>query len=164
MAQAVKPIPEGFHAVTPLLVCRGAERALDFYKNAFGAEIESVSKDDGQHVTHAQIKIGDSIVMLTEEFPAYHCVSPLSLNGSPVTLHIYTADADAAFAKAVAAGAQVTMPLMDAFWGDRYGQVTDPFGHHWSIATHKQELTQEEKQAAAQKVFADMAKQKTAGS
>ena len=164
MAQAAKPIPEGFRTVTPLLVCRGAEKALEFYKNAFGAEIQSVSKDDGQHVTHAQIKIGDSIVMLTEEFPSYHCLSPLSLNGSPVTLHIYTTDADAAFAKALAAGAQVTMPLMDAFWGDRYGQVTDPFGHHWSIATHKQELTPEEKHAAAQKAFAEMAKHQKAAS
>jgi PhnB protein len=164
MAQAAKPIPEGFHTVTPLLVCRGAEKAIEFYKNAFGAEIQNVSKDDGQHVTHAQIKIGDSIVMLTEEFPSYHCLSPQSLNGSPVTLHIYTADADAAFAKAVAAGAQATMPLMDAFWGDRYGQVTDPFGHLWSIATHKHELTQEEKHAAAQKAFAEMAKHQKAAS
>jgi len=163
MAQAVSPIPEGFHAVTPQLVCRGAERALEFYKNAFGAEILSVSKDDKQKVMNAQLKIGDSMVMVVDEFPEWHSLSPLSLNGSPVTLHIYTADADAAFAKAVAAGAQPTMPMMDAFWGDRYGQVTDPYGHKWSIATHKQNLTQEELRAAAQKAFAEMPKHQTAG-
>lgn len=164
MAQAVSPIPEGFHAVTPQLVCRGAERALEFYKNAFGAEILSVSKDDKLKIMNAQIKIGDSMLMVVDEFPEWHCLSPLSLNGTPVTLHIYTTDADAAFAKAVAAGAQVKMPLMDAFWGDRYGQVSDPYGHKWSIATHKQNLTQEEIRVAAQRAFAAMPKHQTAGS
>jgi PhnB protein len=163
MAPAAKPIPEGFHTVTPQLVCRGAERALEFYKNAFGAEILSVSKDDKQNIMNAQIKIGDSIVMVVDEFPQWHCLSPLSLNGTPVTLHIYTTDADAAFAKAVAAGAEVKMPPMDAFWGDRYGQVSDPFGHFWSIATRTHDFTQEEMQAAAQKAFAEMAKHQTAG-
>jgi PhnB protein len=164
MATAVKPIPEGFHAVTPHLICRNAEQALEFYKNAFGAEILSVTKDDKQKVMNAQLKIGDSMVMVVDEFPEWHSLSPLSLNGSPVTLHIYTADADAAFAKAVAAGAQPTMPMMDAFWGDRYGQLTDPYGHKWSIATHKKNPTQEELRAAAQKAFAEMPKhQKAAG-
>jgi PhnB protein len=164
MAPAVKPIPEGFHTVTPHLICRNAERALDFYKNAFGAEILDVTKDDKQKVMNAEMKIGDSIVMVVDEFPEWHSLSPLSLNGSPVTLHIYTADADALFAKAVAAGAQPAMPMMDAFWGDRYGQVTDPYGHKWSIATHKKNLTQEELRAAAREAFSQMAKrQKAAG-
>jgi len=164
MAQAVKPVPEGFHTVTPHLICRNAERALEFYKNALGAEILSVTKDEKQKVMNAQLKIGDSMVMVVDEFPEWHSLSPLSLNGSPVTLHIYTADADAAFAKAVAAGAQPTMPMMDAFWGDRYGQVSDPYGHKWSIATHKQNLTQEEIRVAAQRAFAAMPKHQTAGS
>lgn len=164
MAQAAKPIPEGFHTVTPQIVCREAERALEFYKNAFGAEILSVSKDDKQKVMNAQIKIGDSIVMVVDEFPEWHCLSPLSLNGSPVTLHIYTTDADAAYAKAVAAGAKATMPMADAFWGDRYGQVADPFGHHWSLATRKQTLTPEEVRAGAQKAFAEMPKHQKAAS
>jgi PhnB protein len=104
MAPAASPIPEGFRTVTPQLVCRGAARALEFYRNAFGAEILSVSKDDKQNIMNAQIKIGDSMVMVLDEFPQWHCLSPLSLNGTPVTLHIYTTDAKAAFAKAVAAG------------------------------------------------------------
>jgi PhnB protein len=162
MAKAARPIPEGFHTVTPQLVCRDAERALEFYKNAFGAEVLSVSKDDRQKVMNAQVKIGDSMLMVVDEFPEWHCLSPLSLTGTPVTLHIYTLDVDAAFAKAVAAGAQVKMPLMDAFWGDRYGQLSDPFGHYWSIATRKQELTPEEVRAGAQKAFADMPKQQKA--
>lgn len=162
MAQAVSPIPQGFRAVTPLLVCRNAPQALEFYKNAFGAEIQNVSKDPGGKITHAQFKIGDSIVMLTEEFPDWHCLSPLSIGGTSVTLHIYTADADAVFMKAVGAGAQVAVPVMDAFWGDRYGEIVDPFGHKWSIATRKQILTEEEKAAAAKKVFAEMSKRQSA--
>ncbi len=160
MTQAVNPIPEGFHTVTPQIVCRNAAQALEFYKNALGAEIRSVSKDDRGNIMHAELKIGDSIVMLSDEFPAYHCLSPLSIGGTGVSLHIYTTDADAAFAKAVAAGAKVTMPIMDAFWGDRYGQLVDPYGHKWSIATRQRLPTQEEIRAAM-KAFAD--KEKSAG-
>lgn len=159
----VSPIPEGFHSVTPQLVCRKAEEALEFYKNALGAEILSVNKDDKQNVMHAEMKIGDSIVMLSDEFPDWHCLSPLSIGGTSVTLHIYTPDADAAFNKAVAAGASVTMPIMDAFWGDRYGQVMDPYGHKWSIAARQRILSQEEIEAAAKKAFDAMAKEKSAG-
>ncbi|MGB0035872.1 MAG: VOC family protein [Candidatus Acidiferrales bacterium] len=162
MPQPSKPIPEGFHTVTPLLTCRNAERALEFYKNAFGAEIQGVNKDDQGRVMHSQIKIGDSIVMVTDEYPEYKGLSPLGLGGCATTLHIYTLDADAAFAKAVAAGAQVRMPISDAFWGDRYGQLVDPFGHIWSIATRKQQLTPEEVSAAAKKAFANMGKPKSA--
>jgi uncharacterized glyoxalase superfamily protein PhnB len=122
-----------------------------------------VSKDDKLKIMNAQIKIGDSMLMVVDEFPEWHCLSPLSLNGPPVTLHIYTTDADAAFAKAVAAGAQVKMPLMDAFWGDRYAQVSDPFGHFWSIGARQHNYTQEEIQAGAKKAFAEMPKHQTAG-
>jgi PhnB protein len=162
MKPAPTPVPEGFHSVTPQLVCRNALQALEFYKNAFGAEIISVGKDDKGAVMHAEIKIGDSILMLSDEFPAYQCLSPLSIGGTSVTLHIYTPDADAAFAKAVSAGANVTMPLMDAFWGDRYGQVADPFGHKWSIATRQRLLTEEEVQTEMQKAMAEMEKGKPA--
>ena len=157
------PIPEGFHSVTPQLVCRNALQALEFYKNAFGAEIISVGKDDKGTVMHAEIKIGYSIVMLSDEFPSFHCFSPLSTGGgTSVTLHIYTRDADAAFAQAVAAGANITMPLMDAFWGDRYGQVAVPFGPKWSIATRQRLLTEEEVQTEMQKAMAQMEKGKPA--
>jgi PhnB protein len=157
MPQAVNPIPEGFHTVTPQLVCRNAMQALEFYKNALGAEIGNVATDDRGNVMHAELRIGDSIVMLSDEFPAYHSLSPLSLGGTAVSLHIYTADADAAFEKAVAAGAKVTMPIMDAFWGDRYGQVVDPYGHKWAIATRKRVPTDEEIRAAV-KAFSDKEK------
>ncbi|HXN19529.1 MAG TPA: VOC family protein [Candidatus Binatus sp.] len=160
MSEAVKPIPEGYHSVTPHLVCRDAWKALDFYKNALGAEIRNVSKDDRGNVMHAELKIGDSIVMLSDEFPAFHSLSPLAFGGTAVSLHLYTEDADAVFSKAVQAGAKVTMPIMDAFWGDRYGQVIDPYGHQWAIATRKRVPTQEEMRAAI-KAFSD--KEKSAG-
>ncbi len=160
MSEAVKPIPEGFHTVTPQLLCRNATQALEFYKNAFGAEIRSVAKDDHGRVMHADFKIGDSIVMLSDEFPEHHALSPLSLGDTTVSLHIYTPDADAAFSKAVQAGAKATMPIMDAFWGDRYGQVVDPYGHKWAIATRKRVPTDEEIRSAV-KAFSD--KEKSAG-
>ena len=162
MSEAVKPVPEGFHTVTPQLVCGNALQALEFYKNALGAEILHVAKDDSGKVMHADFKVGDSMVMLSDEFPDYHCLSPRSLGGTGVTLHIYTSDADAAFAKAVNAGAKVTMPIMDAFWGDRYGQVEDPYGHRWSIATRKRVPTEEEIRSAM-KAFAAKSKEQSAG-
>jgi PhnB protein len=160
MSEAVKPIPEGYHSVTPHLVCRDAGKALDFYENALGAEIRNVSKDDRGNIMHAELKIGDSIVMLSDEFPAFHSLSPLAFGGTAVSLHLYTEDADAVFSKAVQAGAKVTMPIMDAFWGDRYGQVIDPYGHQWAIATRKRVPTPEEMRAAI-KAFSD--KEKSAG-
>lgn len=159
----VSPIPEGFHSVTPQLVCRKALEALEFYKNALGAEILRVNKDDKQKVMHAEMKIGDSILMLSDEYPDWHCLSPLSIGGTSVTLHLYTPDADAAFNKAVAAGATVTMPIMDAFWGDRYGQVVDPYGHKWSIAARQRIPSREEIEAEAKKAFDAMSKEKSAG-
>lgn len=144
MTKSVKPIPKGFHSVTPHLVARNADQAIAFYTRAFGAEeLSRMPSADGK-VMHAEIKIGDSILMLCDEFPQMNCLGPPSLGGSPVTIHVYVEDADAVFQQAVAAGATVKMPLEDTFWGDRYGKVTDPFGHEWSIATRMRELTPED--------------------
>ena len=140
-----KPIPEGFHTLTPHLVVKGAGPAIEFYKKAFGAEeLGRLNATDGQSVMHADLKIGDSHVFLVDEFPEMGCRGPESIGGTPVTIHMYVDDVDAAFGKAVAAGATVQMPLADMFWGDRYGVLTDPFGHSWSMASHKEDLTPEE--------------------
>jgi PhnB protein len=140
---AVKPIPEGYHTITPYLVVGGAAEAIEFYKRAFGAvELTRALTPDGTKIMNASIKIGDSIIMLNDEFPEMNCKGPLTLGGSPFNLHIYVEDADAVFEQAVAAGATITMPIADMFWGDRYGSVTDPFGHNWGIATHKREMTE----------------------
>jgi uncharacterized glyoxalase superfamily protein PhnB len=140
----VKPIPEGMHSLTPHLVCKGAGDAIEFYKRAFNAvEIGRMPGPDGK-LMHAQIRIGDSALMLVDEMPDWGVLGPKTLGGSPVTIHLYVEDADAAFTQAEAAGAKVKMPLADMFWGDRYGQVEDPFGHYWSIATHTRDLTPDE--------------------
>ena len=153
MAGKVSPIPEGFHTVAPHLVCKGAGQALDFYKKAFGAEevCRMTGGPDGKGIMHAEIKIGSSRVMLADEFPEYGCVGPATLGGSPVTIHMYVNDVDAVYNQAVKAGATPTMPVTDMFWGDRYGKLKDPFGHSWSIATHKEDVAPEEcmKRAAA---------------
>jgi PhnB protein len=140
----VKPIPDGMHALTPHLVCAGAAEAIEFYKAAFGAVDEGrVPGPDGK-LMHAMLRIGDSALMLVDEFPEWGSFGPKALKGTPVTIHLYVVDADATFAQAVAAGAKVVMPLDNAFWGDRYGQLEDPFGHRWSVATHLQDLTNEQ--------------------
>jgi uncharacterized glyoxalase superfamily protein PhnB len=148
----IKPIPDGFHSLTPHLVCENASAAIDFYKAAFGAtELSRLPGPDGK-LMHGSVRIGDSILMLTDEFPQYGGLGPKMLKGSPVTLHLYVTDVDAAFAKAVAAGAKVKMPLADMFWGDRYGQVEDPFGHFWALAMHIRDTTPDEMQAAMKKM------------
>ena len=145
----VQPIPPGMHALTPHTVCRGAAEAIDFYVRAFGAtDLARLPGPDGRLV-HAMIRIGDSPLFLMDEFTEWGALGPQSLKGSPVVLHLYVADADATMAQAVAAGAKVVMPLADMFWGDRYGQVEDPFGHRWSIATHLRDATPEELAAGA---------------
>lgn len=156
MANA-KPIPDGFHSVTAHLVCRNAAQAIDFYKKAFGAEEIMRMPGPGGTVMHAEIKIGDSIVMLADENPQWDSKSPLTLNGTPVSLHVYVHDVDKAFDRAVKAGAKVKMPVMDMFWGDRYGQVADPYGHSWSLATHTKDMTPAEIGKAQQEFFASMA-------
>jgi uncharacterized glyoxalase superfamily protein PhnB len=144
----VKPIPDGMHSVTPHLICAGAADAIDFYKKAFNAiELARLPGPNGK-LMHGSIRIGDSIVMLADEFPDMGSLGPKSLKGSPVSIHLYVADVDAFTERAVAAGAKVTMPLADMFWGDRYGQLEDPFGHRWSVATHIRDVTPEEMQQA----------------
>ena len=142
------PIPSGHHAITPHLVVKGASEAIEFYKRAFGAEelyrMPFPGPDGRVKLGHAELQIGDSRVFLADEFPEYGSTGP---NGSsPVTIHMFVTDADAAFGRAVEAGATVSMPLADMFWGDRYGKVVDPFGHHWSIATHLEDLTPDQMQ------------------
>jgi PhnB protein len=145
MKNQVKPIPEGFHTLTPHLVVKGADKAIDFYKKAFGAkEVGRMPGPDGKTIMHADLIIGDSHLMLVDEFPDMGCLGPQSVGGSPVSIHIYVEDVDTFFKQALAAGAQEKMPLTDMFWGDRYGMVADPFGHTWSIATHKEDLNVEE--------------------
>lgn len=143
------PALAGLGTVTPHLVCAGASDAIEFYKKAFGAtEDFRLDAPDGK-IMHARVTIGDSAVMLVDEMPDCGCMGAKALGGSPVTLHLQVADADALFERAVAAGATVTMPLADMFWGDRYGIVSDPYGHNWSIATHIKDLSPEEIQEAA---------------
>lgn len=150
----VKAIPDGMHTVTPHLICDGATDAIEFYKKAFNAvELGRVPGPQGK-LLHALIRIGDSTVMLVDEFPDWGSIGPKSLKGSPVTIHLYTQDVDALFKQAVAAGAKVAMPVEDMFWGDRYGKLEDPFGHHWSIATHVRDVKPEELKEAAQKACA----------
>lgn len=154
-----KPIPDGFHTTTPSLVVSDSKEAIEFYKKAFDAnEIYQMPAPDGK-IMHAMIQIGDSFVMMSDEFPAMGCKSPTSIGGTAVTIHLYVEDADQVFNKAVEAGAKVTMPIMDVFWGDRFGTVTDPFGHSWAIATHKKDVSPEEMKKASEEYFANMAKQ-----
>jgi uncharacterized glyoxalase superfamily protein PhnB len=151
---AVKPIPDGMYTVTPHLVCAGAAAAIEFYKKAFKATEKGRLADDEGRIMHAQIKIGDSIVMLHDEFPAMGALGPKALKGTPVTLHLYVDDADAWFARAVKVGATAKMPVAEMFWGDRYGIVEDPFGHAWSLATHVRDLTAKQIREAAKEACA----------
>ena len=147
----VKPIPEGMHTVTPHLVCAGAADAIEFYKKAFSAvEMGRMAGPQGK-LLHGAIRIGDSTVMLADEFPDWGSFGPKSLKGSPVTIHLYVEDVDAFVARAAAAGAKITMPLQDMFWGDRYCKLEDPFGHQWSVGTHVRDVSPDEMQQAVQK-------------
>ena len=148
MSKQVQAIPAGMHSVTPHLVCDGAAKAIDFYKQAFGAtDAASMPGPDGR-IMHAQFRIGDSAVMLVDENRAYGMLGPKAVGGTPVTIHLYVDDVDAVYQRAVDAGATARMPPADMFWGDRYGVLEDPFGHHWSIATHKREVSAAEMQQA----------------
>ena len=154
MAQP-KPIPEGFRTVTPHLIVGGAADAIEFYKKAFGAqEVGRLPGPNGK-VMHAQLRIGDSALMLMDESPEHRALGPRALKGSPVTIHLYVDDADAFFARAVKAGAKATMPVADQFWGDRYGVLEDPYGHHWSVDTHKRDVTPQEMAEAMKKMAAN---------
>jgi PhnB protein len=153
MASKVKPIPEGYHAVTPYLVVSDGAGAIEFYKKAFGAkELFRMTRPDGK-VGHAEIRIGDSCVMVADEAPEVEARSPQSVGGTPVMLHLYVEDVDRVFSQAVAAGATVLRPVSDQFYGDRTGGVADPYGHRWYIATHVEDVSPEEvkKRAASAK-------------
>ena len=141
---AVKPIPDGYYTVTPYLIIKGAAAALDFYKKAFGAtEVMRFAGPDGR-VGHAEIKIGNSVVMLADEHPEMNALSPKTLGGSPVGILLYVEDVDSLFKQAVAAGGTAKRPVTDQFYGDRAGTIEDPFGHNWTIATHKKDVSHEE--------------------
>ena len=139
----VKPIPEGYHSVTPYLICKGAAQALDFYKTAFGAAELFRMEHNGQ-IGHAEIKIGDSPIMLADEQPEMKYLSPTTLGGTPVSIMIYVDDCDTIYKQAIAAGAVEVKALQDQFYGDRSGTLTDPFGHVWTVATHKEDVSPEE--------------------
>jgi PhnB protein len=154
MAKPAKGIPKGFHTITPSIVVKGADRAIDFYKKAFGGEeVVRMAGPDGKGVMHAEIRVGDSIFFVGDEAPGMTCRSPQSLGGSTGVLHLYVTDVDAAFKRAVGAGAKEVMPVADMFWGDRYGQIEDPFGHRWGLATPKEILTPDEMKQRAQEFF-----------
>jgi uncharacterized glyoxalase superfamily protein PhnB len=155
----IKAIPPGYHSLTPHMTVRDAARAIEFYKQAFGAKQKGgVMKGPDGKVMHAELVIGDSILMVADEFPEYGSLSPKSSGGAGMALHIYTDDVDAAFDRAVEAGATVEMPLADMFWGDRYGKLVDPFGHKWSIATHTADLSAEEMDRRMKAMMQDLPK------
>ena len=157
MNSAVKPVEEGMHTVTPHLVCANCAEAIEFYKKAFGAiEVMRSPMPDGK-IGHAQLRIGDSPLFLADEFPDYGSHSPLSLKGSPVTIHLSVPNVDEIWNSAKAAGATVRMELADMFWGDRYGKLTDPFGHQWSLATHIKDVSPEEMEEAMKAMGTDCA-------
>jgi PhnB protein len=144
MVSKAKPIPDGYHSITPYLVIKGAAAAIDFYKKAFGAiEVMRMPQPDGR-VGHAELKFGDSFVMLADEFPELNVVGPQTLGNSPVGILLYVDDVDAVFNRALSLGATANKPLADQFYGDRNGTVIDPFGHKWTIATHKEDVSAQE--------------------
>ena len=144
--EKVKSIPEGFHTLTPNLIVQGAMEAVEFYKQAFGANVRRIFySPDGKTIFHAELEIGDSILMLSEEIPMMNILSPKSPGGgTSISLYMYVDNVDDVFANAVSAGASVKMPLMDTFYGDRCCTIIDPFGHLWTLATHIRDLTDEE--------------------
>jgi len=154
-----KAIPEGYHTITPYLVVRGGADAIAFYTRAFGAkEKERMNGPDGHSVMHAELTIGDSVFMLSDEMPQAGSTSPTTLKGTASSLFLYVPDVDAAFKRATEAGCRVVKPLADMFWGDRFGEVEDPFGHRWAMATHKEDISPEEMKRRGAAFMAEMAK------
>ena len=157
----VKAIPEGYHTVTPSFTFRDSKKAIEFYKKAFGAKVLDMMMDpSGRRTMHATLQIGSSTVMMGDEMPdSENCPkSAETLGNCPISFYVYVPDADAAFKQAVAAGGRVAMPVADMFWGDRAGSIKDPFGYSWMIATHKQDLNNDQIQKSAQAFFASMGK------
>ncbi len=156
---SVKPIPQGFHSITPSLIVRNGAEAIEFYKRALGAqERMRMPAPDGK-ISHAELQIGDSIIFLSEEMPAMGGKSPQTAGTYTGGFYLYVQDVDSAFKKAVAAGGKTTMPVSDMFWGDRMGQFTDPYGHVWSISTHVKDLSERELEEGAKQFYAQMAQQ-----
>ncbi|HEY6008536.1 MAG TPA: VOC family protein [Geobacteraceae bacterium] len=154
-----RAIPEGFHSVTPMFMFKDTRKAMEFYKRAFGAqELFAMPGPDGKGVMHAELRIGDSIIMMGDESPQEPCKSAETMGGSPVSFYLYVENVDAAFAKAVEAGAETRMPVEDMFWGDRAGSVQDPFGYGWMLASHIKDLTPQEMEQGAQAFLAQMGK------
>ncbi len=154
---AVKKVPEGYHTITPHLIVKDAAKAIEFYKKAFGATERGRHLGPGGGIIHAEMQLGNSRFMLNDEFPEFGAFGPTD-GKSPVTIHVFVEDVDKVYNQAVAAGATATMPVMDMFWGDRYGKLTDPFGHNWSIATHIKDMTPAELEAAGKAAMAAMGK------
>ena len=155
---AVRKIPEGFHSVTPALIVKNASEAIEFYKKGFGAvERRRMNSPDGR-VAHAELMLGNSLFMLSDEYPEMKCNSPKSIGGSSVSMYVYVEDVDTVFDTAVSAGAKALDPVKDQFWGDRHGRLEGPFGHLWSIATHTKDLSEDEMKSAAEAAFSQMTK------
>ncbi|MEO6325863.1 MAG: VOC family protein [Thermoanaerobaculia bacterium] len=158
MKPDVKPVPDGYHTAIPYLIVRGAAEAIEFYKKAFGATEQFRMPDPSGRIMHAEIRIGDSVVMLSEENIGWGAKSPLTLNGTGASVFLYLPDVDTAFQQAVAAGGKAQMPPADMFWGDRFGKLVDPFGHEWSMATHIEDVPQEQMAERAASAFAEQSK------
>ena len=154
----IDKIPKGYHSITPVLIVKNGAEAIEFYKNGFGVEERCRMKSPDGRVAHAELKLGDSVFMLSDEYPEMKCHSPKTIGGSPVSMYVYVDDVDSVFNKAISAGAKVLDPVKDQFWGDRHGRLEDPFGHLWSIATHKKDLSEEEMKKAAEAAFSQMSK------
>ena len=162
MAENLKGVTPGGHTITAHLSIKGAEKAVEFYQKAFGAEVRALHKTPNGMVMHASLRIGDSTLMLADDFPNSPAPAPTTLGGSPVVLNIYVENVDVLFNQAVAAGAKVLMPLANMFWGDRYGQISDPFGHIWALGTHVEDVAPDEMERRSKAFFTEMSKQKGA--
>jgi PhnB protein len=158
MAANVRPIPEGYHSITPYLIVKDCAKAIEFYRKSFGAEARFRMDTPDGRIGHAELKIGDSVLMLADEFPEMKSLSPQSIGGSPVSIFLYVDDVDTVFNRAVSSGSRILSPVKDQFWGDRHGRVEDPYGHVWEISTHKKDLSADELKKAADAEFKEMSK------
>ena len=154
----IEKIPKDYHSITPVLIVKNGDEAIEFYKKGFCVEERCRMKSPDGRVAHAELKLGDSVFMLSDEYPEMECHSPKTIGGSPVSMYVYVDDVDSVFNKAISAGAKSLDPVKDQFWGDRHGRLEDPFGHLWSIATHKKDLSEEEMKKAAEAAFSQMSK------
>ena len=162
MTASVKPVPEGFHTATPTLIVRNAADAIEFYKKVFDAEERMRMPSPDGKIMHAELKIGDSIIFLSDEFPNMGGKSPQTLGGHSGGVYLYVPDVDDVYQRAIAAGSKSSTPVTDMFWGDRHGTFTDPFGHSWGVSTHTEDVSEEEMGKRAEAFYAEMAQKKSA--